>query len=433
MKVLICDDLPKDSSEFEDAIGEANPPEIDVQRLFGNDLREQLDLLIAGANDVLQEGEGALELPQTKFDGADLVFLDNNLAHLGIAGARLTAEAVAGYIRSFSSALYIVSINKNPDVDFDLRYLIGDYSTRTDLALNTRHLANSALWTRSRADAQYGFLPWYWPKLLDAGAGRRSQIEFVEAQLDQPVSEALGFAADDFNFLSRQARSLLSQAEETRDGELEQREPQGRTATFQEVFLASSRSLPNQEERRILDDKLKRGANHASTIVARAVTADIDLWFRRDVLGPQEVLVDIPHLLMRMPFLLGGKASEIDDWNSAVDVAANDPPFGLDEALFAAHLDSAKLDQGVWSTVPCFWWSKLRDNDDLSAHFSSVDGTNWADVVFCEDRSEFLPTNPTSGGAPPIEFVAQFEGSWNRRYVADIEGIRYVPKTRLAQ
>lgn len=433
MKVLVCDDLPGDSREFEDAIREADQPEVNIERLFGDELRTQLNMLIAGADTALKDGEGTFGLPETKFDDVDLVILDNNLAHLGIEGARLTAEAVAGYIRVFSSAPYIVSINKNPDVDFDLRYLIGDYATRTDLALNTHHLSNPALWTRDRVDAANGFLPWYWPKLLDAGASRRTKVEFVKARLDRPVSGALGFATDDFNFLSRQARSLLSQAEETRHVEVERQEPHGLTATFREVFLTSGRSLPNKEERESLDRKLERGVDGAATIIARAVTADIDLWFHRDVLGPQEVLVDIPHLLMRMPFLLGGKASEIDNWNSTADAAANDPPFGLDEALFAAHLAQAQFDQGVWSNSPCFWWPKLRNDDVLSAHFSGDRRSDWANVVFCEDHSEFFPMNPENGESLPTEFVAQFEGSWNRRYVAEIDGIKYVPKTRFAQ
>ena len=432
MKVLVCDDLPGDNPEFEDAIREANQPEIDIERLFGDELRMQLNALIASANIALQYGEDTIEVTETKFDDVDLVILDNNLANLRIEGARLTAEAVAGYIRSFSSAAYIVSINKNPNVDFDLRYLIGDYATRTDLALNIRHLSNPALWTRSRVGAPNGFLPWYWPKLLDVGADRRTKIEFIKENLDRPVSDALGFAVDDFNFLSRQARSLLSQAEEARDAQVERREPYGSTATFREVFLASGRSLPNQEERELLDRKLEQGVNGTATIIARAVAADIDLWFRRDVLGPQEALVDIPHLLMRMPFLLGDNASEVDHWNTAVDAAANDPPFGLDEALFAAHVKKTQFGHSEWSTSPCFRWPTLMENDELNAHFSGKKAVRWAEAVFCEDRSEFLSADPNNG-TPPVEFVAQFEGSWNRRYVADIGNVRYAPKSRFAQ
>ena len=363
-----------------------------------------------------------------------ILLYSTTISHIWeIEGARLTAEAVAGYIRAFSQAPYIVSINKNPDVDFDLRYLIGDYATRTDLALNSRHLSNPALWTRGREDAVNGFLPWYWPRLLDAGPARRTKVEFVKAHLGQSICDALGLTADDFSFLSRQARSLLSHAEETRDADMERPEQTGATATFREVFLASGRSLPNKEERNALDHKLQRGEDSAATIIARAVTADIDLWFYRDVLGPQEALVDIPHLLMRMPFLLGNNASDINHWNMAVDTATGDPPFGLNEALFDTHLEQTLFGQGEWSTPPCFWWPKLRENDELNSHFSDRNGVTWADVVFCEDRSEFLSLDPNSDTPPPVEFVAQFEGSWNRRYVADIDGVRYVPKSRFAQ
>ena len=76
----------------------------------------------------------------------DIVVLDNNLAALEVSGARQTAESIAGYIRAFTNIPYIVSLNKNPEVDFDLRYLLGDYQTQADVALNTDHLANRALW-----------------------------------------------------------------------------------------------------------------------------------------------------------------------------------------------------------------------------------------------------------------------------------------------
>jgi len=433
MRVLVCDDLPGDNLEFEDAIREADQPTVEIKRLFGDALKTQLNALIAGADAALRDGEHAIELPATEFDDADLIILDNNLAHLEIVGTRLTAEAVAGYIRAFSSAPYIVSINKNPDVDFDLRYLIGDYATRADLALNTHHLRNPALWTRTRADAVNGFLPWYWPNLLEAGADRRITIELVRAGLNQHVGEVFGLADEDFKFLSRQARSLLSQAEEERDAELERQELYGATATCQEVFLASGRSLPNKEERESLYRKLVQGVDGVAAIVARVVAADIDLWFRRDVLGPQETVVDIPHLLMRLPFLLGDNANEVDHWNRAVDAAANDPPFGLDEVLFAAHLKQTQFGQGEWPSVPCFWWPTLRENEALNAYFSGEQAGSWAEVVFCEDRSEFLPSDPNNATPEPVEFVAQFEGSWNRRYVAEIDGIRYAPKSRFAK
>ena len=433
MKVLVCDDLPEGNREFEETIIDARQPDIVTKRLCGNSLKRQLRTLIDNAESVLSKDKYLNNLPTTEFDHeVDLVILDNNLAHLHIEGARLTAEAIAGYIRAFSSAPYIVSINKNPDIDFDLRYLVGDYTTRADLALNIHHLSNPALWTSRRADARLEFLPWYWPKLRDVGAKRREQIQFVKEHLDGNIREAFGISADDFNFLSRQARSLLSQAEEMGETEPGGDKTSGMNATFREIFLTSSRSLPNKEERKTLNSKSEQNKDGVELIMARVIASDIDLWVRRDVMGPQEVLVDIPHLLMRMPFLLGDEAGDIKCWNAVVDGVENNPQFGLDQELFASHLEKVRFDKGIWADKPCFWWSRLRENDELNAYFSTV-GMNWAQAVFCEDRSEFLPRDPEDGTRTPLEFVTQFEGSWNRRFVAAIEGVRYVPRVRFAK
>ena len=140
------------------------------------------------------------------------------------------------------------------------------------------------------------------------------------------------------------------------------------------------------------------GIDGVDAIISRVVAADIDLWFRRDVLGPQESLVDVPHLLMRMPFLLGDNADEIEHWNMAVDSAGDKPPYGLDQALFTSHLEEARFKDDVWAPSACFWWSKLRDNNVLGAHFSGTTNSSWADAVFCEDRSEFVLTHRDQRG-----------------------------------
>ena len=236
MRVLVCDDLPVEIREFEGAIQEANLPNVSITRLFGDKLKKQLNTLFKGADAVLGDDTGTYDPPQTEFQDADIVILDNNLAHLRIEGARLTAEAIAGYIRAFSSAPYIVSVNKNPDVDFDLRYLIGDYTTRTDLAVNIAHLSNLALWTHQCADAKNSFLPWYWPKLLDIGENRRKKIEFIESRLDEMVCDVFDITSELFGFLSRQARSLLSLAEETSEDGSGEATNLGLYSTFRGCF-----------------------------------------------------------------------------------------------------------------------------------------------------------------------------------------------------
>ncbi|MYF08950.1 MAG: hypothetical protein F4233_13875, partial [Rhodospirillaceae bacterium] len=76
----------------------------------------------------------------------DVLIVDNDLTDLELGGAMLTAESIIGYLRAFTDVPYIISLNKNHDVDFDLRYLYGDYQSFSDLALNTNHLSNQRLW-----------------------------------------------------------------------------------------------------------------------------------------------------------------------------------------------------------------------------------------------------------------------------------------------
>ena len=117
------------------------------------------------------------------FDTVDTVLIDNNLAHLDISGTRLTGESIIGYIRCFSAVPYVVSLNKNPDVDFDLQDLVGDHETRADVALNVDHLAVPGLWDRSH-HKEGEFLPWYWPELTNAPERRRKQIAFVNERFE---------------------------------------------------------------------------------------------------------------------------------------------------------------------------------------------------------------------------------------------------------
>ena len=144
----------------------------------------------------------------TAFD-SDIVVIDNNLAALDIKGARLTAEAVAGFVRAFTTSPYVVSLNKNPEIDFDLRYLVGDYQTHADLALNAGHLSIPALWTGNSRDTEDDFLPWYWPVLSKISKKRREQIEFLETRLELSIVEALEFPRKAVHYLSRPRNRYL--------------------------------------------------------------------------------------------------------------------------------------------------------------------------------------------------------------------------------
>jgi hypothetical protein len=292
--------------------------------------------------------------------------------------------------------------------------------------LNTRHLANPALWTGDKTSAKDGFLPWYWPRLEKAATRRREQIEFVKNNLDEAVLTTLDFNDDEISFLSAHALGALS----PKGHQYESLSP--KDITFRHVFIARDRSLPVQREREELSKAQKAGNGSIGEIIgeiiARTVAADIDFWFRRDVIGPQEPLVDVPHLLMRFPFLLGDRANNINEWNKSA--SADSAPYRFEQELYDKHLAEREYKHTLWVPTPCFSWVKLKGDEDLNEYFFSAEAGQWADVVFCEDRSLFL--GRVGDNDSPVEFPAEFEGSWTHRYVSKIEGVEYSPRTQLA-
>ena len=187
MRILVCDDIEKKGEHTRSEIAARTGHETEL--LSEDRLRREIDKLFERAWTVLhpKSPAPATENEMSAFTSDfDIAILDNNLSALDIAGARHTAESIAGYVRAFGNIPYIVSLNKNPEVDFDLRFLVGDYQTQTDLALNANHLSNLALWTGDPEDTPDGFLPWYWPALNNAADRRREQIRFVADRLDEP-------------------------------------------------------------------------------------------------------------------------------------------------------------------------------------------------------------------------------------------------------
>ena len=162
MKILVCDDERSKGEKTRQAIAAGTDSE--TRLLAQDELAEHIGALFDRAASMVKPDSTAPST-QSEFesDEYDIAILDNNLSELHIRGARHTAESIAGYARAFGKIPYIVSLNKNPHVDFDLRYLVGDYETHADFALNDKHLPIAALWTGISVNDQ--FRPWYWPPM----------------------------------------------------------------------------------------------------------------------------------------------------------------------------------------------------------------------------------------------------------------------------
>lgn len=416
MKVLVCDDIKGRGERVKKAIEDAAGHETEL--LSGTLLEREIKELFRRSRLVLDS-----KIPPQVMDGEtssftsdfDVAILDNNLSALEIGGARQTAESIAGYLRAFGHIPYIVSLNKNPHVDFDLRYLVGDHGTYADLAVNGDHLSNRALWTGKPGDApDDGFFPWYWPPLNDVATRRRRQIRFVQERLDELIFESINLSSASV-CLSRHAKGSLSpEAVDVSE------------VTFKDFFVTACRSLPIGEER----EKLAKATSDETVrcVVSRVVAGELDRWFRRDILAPQDLLVDLPHLLVRMPFLIGPDAQNVDRWNDAL--TAKKSPYGLSKEIYEMHLQDSEFVHDIWTQAPSFRWRELKSNAELNRMFFG-DDAQWAEAVFCEDTSRFVLRKGSK--LPPAEFAAEFEGAWNRRYVADLPSKHYAPKSRLAK
>ena len=291
------------------------------------------------------------------------------------------------------------------------------------------HLSNPALWTGDPRDTEDGFLPWYWPVLANVSEMRRKQVEFVRTHLQSPILETLDFPRRAVDYLSRHAVGALTPEASADDNGIWDPTPLS-TATFMDFFLHSCRSLPVYADRERLAHQVSDTSEIACEVVAKVVAAEIDEWLRRDVIGPQDVLVDLPHLLMRMPFLLGDKVTDVARWHDAMVIEK--PPFGLDQEIYDEHISKARFSHDRFLKSPCFWWPKLKENEALNDLFFGSNGS-WPDVVFCEDISRFRYFSPGGEDTKPMEFAAEFEGSWSRRYASLLPCKRYSPKSRFAQ
>lgn len=430
MRILLCDDesvqLERATTQIREGFNSAAVAVPEIVQLTGEPLKNAIETLFKNVTKSLN-GDSVEKII---FDDHDMIIVDNNLSHVEITGARLTAEALAGYLRGFSSTPYVVSLNKNPDTDFDLRFLIGDYQSRADLAINTEHLSNGALWTGASAHADNAFCPSYWPRLRTAATRRKDQVAFVRENLDRPVLVSLKFPEFAIERLSRHAQGFLVGADssaQTNDGT--ELDASLREVTFRQVFEKSGRSLPIKKDRAGLSAE-NANKPHADEIIARVVAGEVDSWMRRDVIGAQEVLVDIPHLLARLPILLGNQAAHLDRWNAVLE--SPDPLSLLNAKLVNEQLIPNGFQLGSkWWTSPTFWWPPLEQNEELRRLMAAPE-LQIGDFVFCEDTSRFIVRVPEATLPAPQEFVTELEGGWSRRYAAVLQGRRYTPRSRFA-
>lgn len=345
----------------------------------------------------------------------DVIFLDYQLRDLA-EHPWLTAEDLAGVIRAFGGVRQVTILNRFHEVDFDLR-MTGWGVTSADLHLNDRFLSNSGLWVlpnpSDRATDPKRFRPWQWPLLPRVVSDIETCISEIE-DLDLSETSVLGYLKMDTQpvtkVLTHTALGSLNPASKTPE-----------ETTFKE-FLRNGCKGIDEEIRQFLANNLDD--SDYRTAAARIITSELRRWLAFMVLGPQDVLIDSPHLAQRMPWLLDEKpVDKLKRWNATVGLAE---PQGLKGGLVDKH---RFVELENWFSRPVFWTRDLQSDDAIDAAFNEFDSEDESDWAFQEDFSRFVAADDCA------EFTSAFNSIWANRFVSsaalDEGDIGYAPKVRL--
>ena len=328
------------------------------------------------------------------FDDIDILVIDYDLLHIDEANAQYTGEGLGRLVRMFTECAVIVVVNQYPQAHFDLR-LRGHLESHADLNMDAELIAVPGLW---REPPWTGFRPWRWQTLNAAVRTQRARQKVVATKFSQSVLDTVGMRSEDASRLSDFAFGFLSPSAN--------RFQSLREATFQSFLNDAS----DGRDIRSLAESDREAAT-------RVASARIGKWLEREILGGQDVLIDIPHLLQRFPFVLGDTVADLDIWNSAV----HDP-----EVVARVVEEDAWFARNEILSRPAIWTSRFQADTNVREMRATFDFASVPEFVFVEDRSVFVKLSEA------MEFRAGFHNVFDRRYIARVDGISYGPQRRLA-
>ena len=407
MKICVWDDETelavdwgkKIRSLMEDDDVEVNAP--DRKRID-----EELHILHERRRTYMDSDEVLAPNGASQLDDTDILIVDNDLFELDHF-SDFSAEMVAIRARVYTTCGCIVVLNRNPDLDFDLS-LLGHSDSKADLHINDRFVADDGLWlTCPKEDGI--FRPWHWPLLRASARLYKARVDELNDLLssderDMPILDYFGFSEDAKNRLSRSARAFLHpkrQAEEV---------------SFYNFLAGNATAVDVRDGKNIIR---KRDDCKIAQICAHRISKLLE----RLVLGPQDVLVDLPHLVEKLPFLVPPDYQSVEVfWNSLARL--EHAPIDELHGEISPHL----FQRNIWFDRPVFWWHQLDTEDNLDKLLGASDA-NPKQLVFCEDASAF------HASVDCHRFVAAHHSMSDARFVRWLndDDVNYGPQSRLAQ
>lgn len=333
-----------------------------------------------------------------------MLVVDYDLVMVDPDNARHTGEELARMCRLFSKVGYIIILNQfNREVDFDFDLRMHRHpASHADLNIAARTIGQEGLW---RPVASNGFKPWHWDDIegvsnsrmtLAADLARTGLSGSIADHLGVPDAAILAMPDTTFEYLDKTSLGV----------------DDFRRTTFLNF-------LRQQVEGKELPGMAEWNAERASCwAVSRT-----GKWLSRMLLGPQDILIDIPHLIDRLPFLMDPDFGDVQDpksWHRLVHAG----PEAISEPV-RSHTRFA--DSMRWLGRATFWWPLIEEHEyvqDMRARFSLA---NLPNLVFAEDRSRFVDPKDA------VEFRNDDPNRFRQRWVSPVPGLIYEPRRRLLE
>lgn len=403
LQIRVHDDDPQTTRRWSEKLRKIVAAPHTVEPLLHTEFEQALDALESRRKNARRRSKSNIEpTPCKAIDEADVLIIDYDLLKSN-KSSFLTGELFAYLSRCYSTCGLILVVNQFSGDLFDLT-LKGHPESFADLNIGASQLFCDGLW---KDDWSNSYRSWHWPVLPRAAKAFRARSAALAKHLDRAVISYLGMA-DFFGMLSGPAAEFLQ-------GNVRKKIDQ---ITFRD-FVSGNSIHGLQRADGATDDAQ----------IARIAVSRIGKWLERLILVGQDILVDAPHLVSRIPKLLRGDSRKIANWNETARFGDR-APYGIR----TEKIGSCTFQGNDWLSRPAWIWPRLTELRELREEALAAPSPGF---TFCEDISRFLPQPKTR------QFVADLPSPFVKRYVAnpgflgkrareELRSIRYAPEFRFA-
>ncbi len=400
LKIAVFDDEEQTRGLFQKKITDTVPHEqYEVIVFTPKVFNEELEKIRERQKNFRANGTWKGTKPSSILDDTSILILDYDLFE---ANPFLKASEIAYLTRCFTTCGLIIVINEAGHNPFDLT-LKGQLHSFADLHIGQDQLSSPFLWgvkqPKNSNKIPKDYYPWQWPDLLSYYHSFDARIKDVLSahKQKQSIEDTLGFDKGTFDLMSRNISQFIGD--------------NASNATF-ETFVMSEGGLEFK------DRQFKKNIHVDPSIIARIGAARIAKWLEYSVLSEQDILVDAPHLVSRLPGLLSGDPKKIASWNN-ITLRGTTNITGIK----TKPIKSLQFPKLFWASRPLWFWRKVMEDKEIE-HVREPWKIEYPEWVFCEDASAFSTKHQ--------EFVSKVQSTYSRRYLRYFDSVEYEPRNRLS-